>query len=1427
MTNLNYIDINYDATFTKVDDSTDLGTVSINKTVYIDPTSEAPVKKLFSRYILDGNTFNYNEYQPDAITSKNNIRIGRVWPVSNLSHFLVNDNNYFFCNSNNKINAYTNTGVLYYTTEKDYIDIENVIIGVGNNIYIKYDVNKLDCLIVLGNMLDIAWTIINDDFGSQITSDDNYLYINSKENETIIYVVDPRLADTENYIVRTITIDGFDEDHIVDTPNYIVKLDLFTDDILYNFLANDKFTKVTSNLFMIDNITYLAKHNVLYKMELDKDIENMKIFTDKCDIVKIDKIDDNRLFVMTNDNRVAIIDISGEYSNDLGLIIFTYDDSENTDKILLDVEIDKKDKNFYFIYSNSIEKVYPSLVISPYGIIGSPCYKFDGGSSYIEFRTMPMNNNNFSTSVSFKPTKINNSKSVLFGGGDNYNWSSICWSDYLNIFCAITKNDNITSIMPDDGSENWYTTNTRTLPIADWNSICWDNVYNLFYTISTDNKFAYSSDGLHWILIDNIPNSGLWNKVYYAEVINNTYILQKNSNKLLYAMNVNSTWREITLPIVSDWKDIVYRNSDKMLVLVNGTNKIYTVKRHSVFNSIVVGENANWTNVCYSKELDLFVLIAKNSNDIAYSSDGLIWTLRKLPYADSWSTIIYDEFNFNRFFIFANDSNKYISSSNLIDWKIVDNELNQNYNITSVSAGNKMICALINDADLSLKIMSGSDIIINNKYQKTLTNVFNRNVTKSTFQLYFDGNDNFMYVLYGNYKFKCYFKIDSSKIDNWYNITTIVNNNKIKVYSNSTLIGNFDIDDDIGVYNYTMNDIENDKYYFIMPDYDTFSNIYTFRIGNSVFNNNHNNSLYGYVNDFILFNYIITEKEIDEISKIKVLHCRFNYDFKDPIYKNIIHDISCYKHDLTGTADYSSNEEAFKFDDYVNLNVAKNNFYFINDKFTLSFWYKNEIDNNLGSKILMSNYKNKDPYMLLLADQFKPTTDLPIQLVQSKYEVREMSLLLETNKWVNNDGYYDYIVSNEHVDENTVIDILPNIYISDYEFDSLLETDLMGYSQSEGTFTLRCYGIKPSIDIPVRVLIRTWVPTSMSLQYITLSANNWNNNLYTVYIPGIKNTDTIEMIIDNEPTYKQYNAIMAADLKGYSQSNNSFIIKANGIIPNIDIPILFYINSNEAKISETVLDRNYWLGTETPFNYRITLDDPNDNFVNILPSNYISSEELNILKTAGIRDGGIFGTEISGWMITYMPTEEDPEKYSIYFVMIEGNGRITKVNCVKDDATINYENWNNFVISYNNGIFNTYINGIPQRVENYKNYIDSSNLIIGANPNMINLANIGMVYGSYYMKDVRVFHEALNNNYIQELVNRGNMLNSSGALYTEKISENYDNVDISKEGLKVKNITEYTDTDPDSVYDYDILINLQHGINSNEVLLKDEIIEKL
>ena len=69
------------------------------------------------------------------------------------------------------------------------------------------------------------------------------------------------------------------------------------------------------------------------------------------------------------------------------------------------------------------------------------------------------------------------------------------------------------------------------------------------------------------------------------------------------------------------------------------------------------------------------------------------------------------------------------------------------------------------------------------------------------------------------------------------------------------------------------------------------------------------------------------------------------------------------------------------------------------------------------------------------------------------------------------------------------------------------------------------------------------------------------------------------------------------------------------------------------------------------------------------------------------------------------------------------------------------------------------------------------------------------------------------------------MLNSSGSLYTEKISENYDIVDISKEGLKVKTIEECVDNMWTNLEHDDLLINLQYGLNNNKVLLKGEIIE--
>jgi len=1448
MTNLNYIDINYDATFTKIDDSTDLGTVSVNKTVYIDTLFEAPVNRDFYRYILDGNTLNYNKFGNDAYISNINTRDINANLVNSLSHFVINKNNYYFCNSDNKINAYTNTGTLYYTTENDYINIKSMILGVGNNIYVKYDTNKIDCLVVLANMLDINWTISNDDFGDYLASDDNYIYVNSISNKNQIYVINPRLVNEGDYIDRIITITGFSAEYDSnehktvkyikcynnymfclfgtdnDTrPSYICKIDLNDDSIIFNIIISDNYTIATSNLYTVNNTIYFAKHNILYKMDLDIVTDSQKIFNDNSNIIKIGKYNEEELYILTDNNRLVILKLN-DNDNKIGNIIYNYNDSNDTDKILLDIELDNKNNSLYFIYNNSIENKFPSLIIDDNGLIGSPCYKLDGGGSYIEFESMPMSNKNFSTSISFKPTKINNNKSVLFGGSDNYNWKAICWSDYLNVFCSITENDNVTSIMPDDGSENWYTNDTRTLPVASWNSICWDNVHNLFYIVSNDNKFAYSSDGLNWSLLSNVPNDYEWNKVYFAEYINNIYVIQKNSNKLIYNMDVNGTWREITLPITSDWKDITYRNSDKLLLLVDGTNIIQNIKNHNVFNIITVGDTTHkWTNIIYNKYLNKFIAIGKNTNKIAYSSNGIIWEIKELPYIDVWVSLVYDPHILNKYLLFSENNDTYLISDDLINWTTIT-ELDYYYNIKDVAVSNSRICVLLGDVDLTFYPTGGSDVVIDKKHCLSQKNIFNRNVTKSTFQLYFSEYDNFLYVLYGNYKFKCYFKLDSSKLDEWQIISAIVNNNNVKVYLGDKLISNHNITDDLDVYNYDIN--TDDKIYFIHNGNDTFYNIYTFRIGNSTFNNNDDKDLYGYVNDFILYNYSITEKEIDDISKVKVLHCRFNYDYTEPVYDNLIHDISCYKHNLTGNSDYITEEDSFKFDSNKSLTVANKNYNFNNDKFTLSFWYKNKTDiNDIGSKILVSNYNTLDPYMMLMADQFKPTTDIPVKLIQSRYMYNEFNIMLFADRWISDDDYYYYTINNTNITSDTIIDILPSINISEFALNNLIECGVEGHSQTEGSFIVKCYKTKPVVDVPIRVITRTWVPEEMILQNITLLASKWNNNLYTIELDNIKSTDTIEMIINESITYKQYNAIISADLTGYSQTDGSFVIKANGTVPTINVSILFYINSTTSKITNMTLDRNYWLGESKPFNYRLELEDMNDNFVNIIPADDINSVEMNMLQTVGIRDGGIFGIESSGWVISYMPTDEDSDIYSLHFVMMDKNRNLVKFKLTNDNH--DYNEWNNYTITYNNGIFNSYVNGIPQKVENYKNYITSNNIVVGTNISLINDIDVGVLSGEYFMKEFRIYHEVLNHNYILELYNRGNMLNSNGALYTTDVIEDNEIVDIYKEGLKVKTITELTNTDPDSTIEKDILINLNYGIDSNEVLLKDEIYETL
>ncbi len=101
---------------------------------------------------------------------------------------------------------------------------------------------------------------------------------------------------------------------------------------------------------------------------------------------------------------------------------------------------------------------------------------------------------------------LNNSSVYLSNDGiiwstasiSNNDWTSVCWSNELSIFCAVSSNSNISSIS--SNGVNW-STNSLTMS-SDWSSICWSSELESFYTVSNSDQIINKSlNGILLLLI--------------------------------------------------------------------------------------------------------------------------------------------------------------------------------------------------------------------------------------------------------------------------------------------------------------------------------------------------------------------------------------------------------------------------------------------------------------------------------------------------------------------------------------------------------------------------------------------------------------------------------------------------------------------------------------------------------------------------------------------------------------------------------------------------------------------------------------------------------------------------------------------------------------------------------------------------------------
>ena len=188
----------------------------------------------------------------------------------------------------------------------------------------------------------------------------------------------------------------------------------------------------------------------------------------------------------------------------------------------------------------------------------------------------------------------------------------------------------------------------------------------------TDTLAAYSRDGITWQ-----ESTKPYNRCDQIAYGNGKFVAigsagdrdNKKYNEAMYSTD-GIAWTEVTTPVSANWSAIAYGNG--RFVAISGNYSTYNDKAMYSDDGITWTQTTlpvlgNWTSVAYGD--GKFVAVSGYSydssnkkiyvsNNVAYSKDGITWSLTHTPVADNWSDVTYGDGKF-----VAIGSNAQISSS--------------------------------------------------------------------------------------------------------------------------------------------------------------------------------------------------------------------------------------------------------------------------------------------------------------------------------------------------------------------------------------------------------------------------------------------------------------------------------------------------------------------------------------------------------------------------------------------------------------------------------------------------------------------------------------------------------------------------------------------------------------------------------------------
>jgi len=183
----------------------------------------------------------------------------------------------------------------------------------------------------------------------------------------------------------------------------------------------------------------------------------------------------------------------------------------------------------------------------------------------------------------------------------NNNWVSICWSDEMNVFVAISNTGTLNRIMVSNDGYTWYPKNS--LIDNNWTSICWADLISKFIIISSDNNILYSNVGKPNLLAAvttlgaNQIGNNLTTRMYINGVNGNSDLnINEDSNRKLLRLSYNdSSTNSVDFTSSSNPNyqiNIVNNSNNKITNIVNHNGSTYGL----TFNGSLLLVNATDLN---------------------------------------------------------------------------------------------------------------------------------------------------------------------------------------------------------------------------------------------------------------------------------------------------------------------------------------------------------------------------------------------------------------------------------------------------------------------------------------------------------------------------------------------------------------------------------------------------------------------------------------------------------------------------------------------------------------------------------------------------------------------------------------------------------------------------------------------------------------